>query len=227
MNTIKAGNGMTVKRIDLNTSILANNETWADKNARLFKQNRVYAVNIMSSPGSGKTTILQQSFQYLLPALNLGVIVGDIATTEDAERMQGKGVPVVQINTHGACHLDARMISGVLDAFDLEKLDLIIIENIGNLVCPADFSFGEHLKVAVLSTTEGNDKVRKYPDMFRKADAVLVNKIDLLPYVDFDMDVLRRDIKAVGSHADIFEMAARNGEGVEAWCRWLIEKAKE
>lgn len=217
---------MTVKRIDINTSVLANNEAWAKKNARVFKDNGVYAVNLMSSPGSGKTTILQQSFQYLVPSLNVGVIVGDIATTEDAERMQGKGVPVVQINTHGACHLDARMISGVLDAFDLENIDLLIIENIGNLVCPADFSFGEHLKVAVLSTTEGNDKVRKYPEMFRRADGVLVNKIDLLPYVDFDMDVLRRDIKGVGSRAEIFEMAARSGEGVEAWCRWLIEKAK-
>ena len=217
---------MTVKRIDINTSVLANNETWAKKNTRRFEDNGVYAVNLMSSPGSGKTTILQHSFQYLVPVLNVGVIVGDIATTEDAERMQGKGVPVVQINTHGACHLDARMISGVLDAFDLENIDLLIIENVGNLVCPADFVFGEHLRAAVLSTTEGNDKVRKYPEMFRKADAVLINKMDLLPYVDFDMDILRRDIKGVGSRAEIFEMAARNGEGVESWCRWLIEKVR-
>lgn len=217
---------MSVKRIDLNTSVLANNETWAEKNGRLFHEHGVYTVNLMSSPGSGKTTILQHSFKYLLPQMKVGVIVGDIATTEDAERMSGHGVPVVQINTHGACHLDARMISEVLESFDLSSLDLLIIENIGNLVCPADFSFGEHLKVAVLSTTEGNDKVRKYPDMFRKADAVLINKIDLLPYVDFDMDVLLRDIKAVGSHAEVFQMAARNGEGVEAWCRWLIAKAK-
>jgi len=217
---------MSVKRIDLNTSVLANNESWAEKNGRLFHDNGVYTVNLMSSPGSGKTTILQHSFQYLVPQLNVGVIVGDIATTEDAERMQGKGVPVVQINTHGACHLDARMIFSVLDSFDLKNLDLLIIENVGNLVCPADFSFGEHLKVAVLSTTEGNDKVRKYPDMFRKADAVIINKIDLLPYVDFDLEILERDVRAVGSHAEIFQMAARNGEGVEAWCRWLIEKAK-
>lgn len=217
---------MSVKRIDLNTSVLANNETWAEKNGRLFQENRVYTVNLMSSPGSGKTTILEHSFQYLVPHLNVGVIVGDIATTEDAERMQGKGVPVVQINTHGACHLDAKMISGVLGAFDLGKIDLLIIENVGNLVCPADFSFGEHLRVAVLSTTEGNDKVRKYPDMFRKADAVLINKIDLLPYVDFDMEVLERDLRSVGSHGEVFQMAARKGEGVEAWCRWMIEKAK-
>lgn len=217
---------MTVKRIDLNTSVLANNETWAEKNGRLFQENGVYTVNLMSSPGSGKTTILQNSFQYLVPHLNVGVIVGDIATTEDAERMQGHGVPVVQINTHGACHLDARMISGVLDAFDLEKLDLLIIENVGNLVCPADFSFGEHLRVAVLSTTEGNDKVRKYPDMFRKADGVLINKIDLLPYVDFDLGVLEQDLKSVGSHAEVFQMSARNGEGVETWCRWVLKKAK-
>ena len=217
---------MSVKRIDINTSVLANNQAWAEKNGRLFQEKGVYTVNLMSSPGSGKTTILQQSFQYLTPHLKVGIIVGDIETTEDALRMQGKGVPVVQINTHGACHLDAAMISGVLDSFDLDNTDVLIIENIGNLVCPADFSFGEHLKVAVLSTTEGNDKVRKYPDMFRKADAVLINKIDLLPYVDFDLEVLERDVRAVGSHAEIFHMAARTGEGVEAWCRWLIEKAK-
>ena len=217
---------MTVKRIDLNTKVLANNETWAETNGRLFHENGVYTVNLMSSPGSGKTTILEHSFQYLVPAINVGVIVGDIATTEDAQRMQGKGVPIVQINTYGACHLDAKMISGVLDAFDLKNIDLLIIENIGNLVCPADFSFGEHLRIAVLSTTEGNDKVRKYPDMFRKADGVLINKIDLLPYVDFDLDMLQRDLKSVGSHAEVFPMAARNGEGVEAWCLWLMEKVK-
>lgn len=217
---------MSVKRIDLNTSVLANNQTWAEKNARLFSENGVFAVNLMSSPGSGKTTILVESFKYLTSHLKMGVIVGDIATTEDAERMQGKGVPIVQINTHGACHLDARMISGVLDSFDLKETDLLVIENVGNLVCPADFSFGEHLRVAVLSTTEGNDKVRKYPDMFRKADAVLVNKIDLLPYVDFDLEQMDRDLKAVGSRAEVFYMAARNGEGVENWCQWLMEKAK-
>ena len=218
---------MSIKQIDLNTSVLANNQTWAEKNTQLFKENGVFVVNLMSSPGSGKTTILEKSFQYLVPSLKVGVIVGDIATTEDAERMQGKGVPVVQINTHGACHLDARMISGVLEAFDLAETDLLIIENVGNLVCPADFSFGEHLKVAVLSTTEGNDKVRKYPDMFRKADAVLVNKIDLLPYVDFDLETMKRDLQAVGGHGEVFQMAARNGEGVEDWCRWLIDKAKK
>ncbi len=217
---------MNIKQIDLNTSVLANNQTWAEKNTQLFKENGVFVVNLMSSPGSGKTTILEKSFQYLVPSLKVGVIVGDIATTEDAERMQGKGVPVVQINTHGACHLDARMISGVLEAFDLAETDLLIIETVGNLVCPADFSFGEHLKVAVLSTTEGNDKVRKYPDMFRKADAVLVNKIDLLPYVDFDLEIMKRDLQAVGGHGEVFQMAARNGEGVGDWCRWLIDKAK-
>lgn len=218
---------MTVKRIDLNTSVLANNEAWAQRNREIFKANNLYSVNIMSSPGSGKTTILEKSFEHLIPKLRVGVIVGDIATTEDAERLRNSGVPVVQINTHGACHLDAQMVFGALDSFDIKALDLLIIENVGNLVCPADFSFGEDLRVAVLSTTEGNDKVRKYPEMFRKADAVLINKMDLLPYVDFDMDRAKTDLAAVGSKADIFPMTAKTGQGVESWCQWLTAKVKK
>jgi len=218
---------VTVKRIDLNTSVLANNEAWAQRNREIFKANNLYSVNIMSSPGSGKTTILEKSFEHLIPKLRVGVIVGDIATTEDAERLRNSGVPVVQINTHGACHLDAQMVFGALDSFDIKALDLLIIENVGNLVCPADFSFGEDLRVAVLSTTEGNDKVRKYPEMFRKADAVLINKMDLLPYVDFDMDRAKTDLAAVGSKADIFPMTAKTGQGVESWCQWLTAKVKK
>jgi len=218
---------VTVKRIDLNTSVLANNEAWAQRNRGIFKANNLYSVNMMSSPGSGKTAILEKSFEHLIPELRLGIIVGDIATTEDAERLRNSGVPVVQINTHGACHLDAQMVFGALDSFDLKALDLLIIENVGNLVCPADFSFGEDLRVAVLSTTEGNDKVRKYPEMFRKADAVLINKVDLLPYVDFDVDRAKADLAAVGSKADIFPMTAITGQGVDAWCQWLIARVRK
>jgi len=218
---------LTVKKIDLNTSILANNEMWAQKNRELFDAQGIFTVNIMSSPGSGKTTILEKSLDYLIPQLKLGIIVGDIATTEDANRLKGRGVPVVQINTHGACHLDAQMISGALNSFNLKELDLLIVENVGNLVCPADFSFGEDLKVAVLSTPEGNDKVRKYPEMFRKSHAVLINKIDLITFVDFDLDRVEKDLKNLGSRAEIFPMAANSGQGVEAWCQWLISRVRK
>lgn len=217
----------SVKQIDLNTSVLANNQKWAEQCKELFETNNIFVVNLMSSPGSGKTTLLEKSFAYLTPELNVGVIVGDIATTEDAERLRTDGVPVVQINTHGACHLDAQMVHGVLESFDLSRLDLLIVENVGNLVCPADFSFGEDMRVAALSTTEGNDKVSKYPEMFRKSDAVIVNKMDLLPYVDFDMDRLTRDLKSLGVDPEVFSMTARNGEVVDAWCKWLIGRVKK
>jgi len=218
---------LSIKRVDLNTSIMANNEAWAKKNRELFTANGILTLNLMSSPGSGKTTILERSLEHLAAEVSCAVIVGDIATTEDAERLQHHGVPVVQINTHGACHLDARMIAGVLESFHLHELDLLIIENVGNLVCPADFSFGEDLRAAVLSTTEGNDKVRKYPEMFRKSHAVLINKMDLMQYVDFNMEILKKDLLAVGSSAVVFPMAAKTGEGVEAWCHWLIEKLRK
>ncbi|NLO89106.1 MAG: hydrogenase nickel incorporation protein HypB [Clostridia bacterium] len=216
-----------MKKIDLNTSILANNEIWAQKNRELFDTHGIFTVNMMSSPGSGKTTIIEKSLEYFIPHFKMGIIVGDIETTEDANRLKGRGVPVVQINTHGACHLDARMISGALNSFNLEELDLLIVENVGNLVCPADFSFGEDLKVAVLSTPEGNDKVRKYPDMFRKSHAVIINKIDLIDFVDFNLDRVERDLKNLGSRAEIFPMAASKGQGVEAWCQWLMSKVRK
>lgn len=217
---------MNMKKVDLDTSVLSSNEEWAEKNRNTLRKHDVFSVNIMSSPGSGKTTILQHSFKYLSRDMKIGVVVGDVETTEDAERMKNKGVPIVQINTHGACHLDARMIGGVLPSFELEELDLLIIENVGNLVCPADFSFGEHIRVAVLSTTEGNDKIRKYPEMFRKSHAVIINKMDLLPYVEFNMDKLADDLKTVGSTAEVFPMTATKEEGVENWCHWLTEKIK-
>ncbi|MCL6639536.1 MAG: hydrogenase nickel incorporation protein HypB [Firmicutes bacterium] len=214
-------------KINLVTNILKANEVLARENREIFHQYGVLVINLMSSPGSGKTTILERTIDCLHDQIAIGVIEGDLYTARDAERIEKRGIPVVQINTTGGCHLDARMIAGALEKLPLKDLDLLIIENVGNLVCPAEYDLGEAMKVTVLSVTEGNDKPEKYPSMFRKSRAVIANKTDLLPYTDFDLPAFTRDVRAINPEATIFSMSAREGEGIKEWCDWLKQLAAE
>lgn len=204
--------------------LLADNDAAARHNREHFIEHGVYVVNLMSAPGAGKTTLLERTLERLGSKYRIGVIEGDVATSADAERIQRHGVPAIQINTGGECHLDARQIHKELSALQLHELDLLVIENVGNLVCPAEFDLGEHDKVMVLSTTEGHDKPRKYPVMFHRARALLLNKTDLLPFVDFDVRQAERDARALNLDLEIFHVSAKTGEGIEAWTGWLEER---
>jgi hydrogenase nickel incorporation protein HypB len=214
-------------KVRLASRLLEANEKVAERNRKFFRERGVYVVNLMSSPGSGKTSILERTISGLAGNIPLAVIEGDIYTSQDAERIEQKGTPVVQINTSGACHLDAHMVEEALSDLDLKGVELLVIENVGNLVCPAEFDLGEDAKVTVLSTAEGNDKPMKYPLVFRQSRAVLVNKIDLLPYTDFDVDALRRDVRLINPELEIFAVSAKTGEGLAPWCEWLAEQVKK
>ncbi|MGD0152936.1 MAG: hydrogenase nickel incorporation protein HypB [Thermacetogeniaceae bacterium] len=213
-------------KVRLATPILQENDEAARENRELFRERGIFVLNLMSSPGSGKTTTLERTIEQLPEGLRLAVIEGDIYTTRDAERIEARGVPVVQINTAGACHLDARMIKPTLGDFDLDAVDLLIIENVGNLVCPAEFDLGEDARAVVLSVTEGNDKPMKYPLIFRLARVALINKIDLLPYTDCDMEELGRDMALINPELTVFPVSARTGQGFTLWMDWLAEQVR-
>lgn len=211
-------------RIKVFTNILKANENIAQKNREIFNENKVYAINLMSSPGSGKTSLLERTLKALKDELRIAVIEGDLQTTKDAQRIERYNIPVVQINTEGACHLDANMVDSVLESFNFKEIDLFIIENVGNLVCPASFELGEDDKVVMVSIPEGDDKPIKYPVMFRKAKVLLVNKIDLLPYTNFNMSKIKEDALNINPNLKIFEISCLTGEGLEAWFVWLKEQ---
>ena len=215
-----------VERIPVGSDLLASNARAAVHNREHFLDHGVYVLNLMSGPGAGKTTLLERTVDALAPRYRLGVIEGDIQSSYDAERIGHHGVPVHQINTGGACHLDARSIHEALEHFDLRALDALIIENVGNLVCPAEFDLGEQDKVMVLSVTEGHDKPQKYPAMFHAARVMLLNKVDLLPYVDFDVAQAERAARALNLDLEIFRVSARTGEGLDAWYRWLESRIR-
>uniref|UniRef100_A0A7C4MMS0 Hydrogenase accessory protein HypB n=1 Tax=Desulfatirhabdium butyrativorans TaxID=340467 RepID=A0A7C4MMS0_9BACT len=208
-------------------NVLDANLAVANQSREKFRRHGVFVVNVMSSPGSGKTTLLEKTLTRLASELRAGIIVGDVSTTHDAERLARSGVPVVQVNTDafgGDCHLAAHVIAGALDSFDLSRLDLLIIENVGNLVCPAEFDIGEDAKAVVLSVTEGEDKPVKYPLMFRVCDVAVLNKIDLLPYLEYDRDAAVAYIHQVHDGMPIFELSAKTEQGMEAWLGWLREQ---
>jgi len=207
------------------TNILKVNESLAEANRARFDADGVFVVNLMSSPGSGKTSILERAIPLLQEQAAVAVIEGDIDTTRDADRIAATGAEAVQINTQGGCHLDANMVAAAAAELDLDRIDILLVENVGNLVCPAGFDLGEHLRVAVLSVTEGTDKAIKYPAMFRGCRALLVNKTDLLPYTDFAMERLHQDLLGVNPDMMVFPMSARTGEGIAAWAHWLLEQA--
>ncbi len=209
--------------------VLDANDIMADRLRTTFAQEKVFVLNMMSSPGSGKTTTLQKSLARIMPSLRCAVIVGDICTTHDADRLAQSGTPVIQINTDefgGDCHLAAHVVEKAVAGLDLTEIDLLIVENIGNLVCPAEFDIGEDKRVVVLSVTEGEDKPAKYPLMFRECNATLLNKIDLLPYLDFDMDLARSTIARIHPGMPVFEISAKTEEGFDQWIGWLVEQVK-
>ncbi len=202
--------------------LLDENDHQAAHNREHFDQHGVLAINLMSSPGAGKTALLEATIEALAGRLKVAVIEGDLETENDAERIRAKGVPAIQITTGSACHLDAHMVHGALHDMDLEGIDILFIENVGNLVCPASFDLGQHLNVVLLSSPEGHDKPAKYPVMFRAADLVLVTKSDLLPVLgDFDPAEAERYLRQLASSAPVFELSARSGDGMHHWLDWL------
>jgi hydrogenase nickel incorporation protein HypB len=213
-------------KVKLISNILDANTAMAEQNRQLFKEQGIFVLNLMSAPGAGKTTLLEKTIEELKGKLRIGVIEGDICTTQDAERIASHGIPVVQINTDGACHLDANMIARSAQNLPLAEIDLLVIENVGNLVCPAEFDLGENLKAMLISVTEGNDKPTKYPLMFRESQAVLVNKLDLQPYTDFSLETLQKDMAQLNPEAEVFFISAKTGEGITAWSQWLIYQVK-
>jgi hydrogenase nickel incorporation protein HypB len=213
-------------RVTIAQNILAPNETIAAEIRQTLAARQMRALNIMSSPGAGKTTLLERTIERLRDQLIIGVIEGDIETSADSERIEAAGAATVQINTRGACHLEAHMIRDALAEIDLTRLDLLVIENIGNLVCPAAWQLGEDLRVVVMSVTEGDDKPAKYPHMFAVSQVLILNKLDLLPHVDYDLARVKRQVLAINPYLRIFEMSCRTGTGLDAWCEWLIEFAR-
>ncbi|MEO8955374.1 MAG: hydrogenase nickel incorporation protein HypB [Ktedonobacteraceae bacterium] len=209
-------------KVTIAQNILAVNDTVAQEIQQMLTARGIRTINIMSSPGAGKTTLLERTLVRLRGRVGIGVIEGDIETAADAERIEATGAETVQINTRGACHLEAHMIRDALAEMDLSRIELLVIENIGNLVCPSSWNLGEDLRIVLASTTEGDDKPAKYPQMFAASQVMVINKLDLLPYVDYDVEKVKRQALAINPHLRIFELSCRNGEGLDAWCDWLL-----
>jgi hydrogenase nickel incorporation protein HypB len=202
--------------------ILGANDQIAQKNRQLFDSNNVFVVNVMASPGAGKTSVIMETIKRLKGRVKVGVVEGDISSSLDAEAISKEDVPVVQINTGGECHLDASMTASALGDLPLKDIDLLLIENVGNLVCPAEFSLGEDIRILIASTPEGDDKPFKYPLMFHEADVILINKIDLLPYLQFNVDAFAKTIKGINQKAKIFPVSCTTGQGIDDWVSWLL-----
>jgi hydrogenase nickel incorporation protein HypB len=214
---------MSVKVLTIKEDILSANDGKARSNRESVDKHAILMVNITSSPGSGKTSLIMQTINWARGKVRLAVIEGDIASSIDADKVSEQGIPAIQINTEGACHLDANMIKKALDSLDLDQTDLILIENVGNLICTAEFALGAHKQVMLLSVPEGDDKPCKYPLMFTGADVILVNKIDVLPYFDFDMSTFSRTVSGLNPAGLVFPVSAKTGEGLEQWFSWLEE----
>jgi len=211
-------------KVSVVKNVLDANDRIAAENRELFDKNKAYVINLMSSPGAGKTSLVERTIMALRDKYRIGVIEGDIQDTYDADRIAKLNIPVVQINTGGACHIDGNMIREALPTFDLSKIDLLIVENVGNLVCPAEFKIGENVKIMLLSTPEGADKPAKYPLMFQESATLLINKIDLMPYVDFDLDKAKRDALSLNKDLKIFEVSCKTGVGLDGWIKWLTDR---
>ena len=214
-------------QIDMKQPILDKNDKLAAELRERFAENHVFVIDLLASPGSGKTSTILATIEALRDEFNIAVIEGDIASSVDAEKIKDQGTAAVQINTGGACHLESAMIKRAVDVLDLERLDLIIIENVGNLVCPTDFDLGENLKVMILSVPEGHDKPLKYPGVFQAAEAIVLNKVDTMPMFNFDREAFDSAVHQLNPQVPIFPIAATTGEGVEEWATWLAEKIRK
>jgi len=218
-----------MKKIEVVQNILEANEFIAAQNQRLLDKHKIFAINIMSSPGAGKTSLILQTIARLKDKLRIGVIEGDVASTLDAEKVKVEAIAVAQINTRNmleSCSLNANMISHAFQSLPLKDIDLLLIENVGNLICPSEFVLGEHKRVVISSLPEGDDKPIKYPMIFADADAVVINKIDFLPYVDFDIDSFEKTLQGLNPEVKIFQVSCKAGAGIENWCSWLLDELK-
>lgn len=209
------------QRVQVIENILSANDQVALENRRLLEAANVYAFNFMASPGAGKTSLIEQTLKRISSELHIAVVDGDIATSIDADRAAAAGALAIQINTGGECHLDAIMLKSALSELDLQGIDLLIVENVGNLVCPASFQLGTHQSVLIASIPEGDDKPYKYPGMYRGVDALVINKTDLLPYITFDMDYFRRGVEMLNPGLVTFPISCKTGEGLDSWIAWL------
>lgn len=218
-----------MKKIEVIQNVLEANETIANRNRQLLDRHKVFVINIMSAPGAGKTSLILETLTRLKGKLKIAVIEGDVASTVDAEKVESVATAVVQINTGKmpeSCSLMAVMIESALKDMPLNDIDLILIENVGNLICPAEFTLGEHKRVVISSLPEGDDKPIKYPLIFVDADAVTINKMDLLPYVDFDIAAFRRSVTGLNPKVEFFEVSCKTGEGIDRWCSWILERVE-
>ncbi len=213
--------------IDVSKPILDRNEKLAAENRRVFDEKGIFVLDLMASPGAGKTSTILATIAALRDRYGIAVIEGDIASKVDAEKVKAHGIPAVQINTGGACHLESDMIKRAVAALPLDELDLIIVENVGNLVCPTEFYLGEHAKVMILSVPEGHDKPYKYPNIFQISEAVILNKVDTMPVFDFDEAEFESVVRSLNPKSPIFRVAATKGEGVDAWASWLAERIEQ
>ncbi len=211
--------------ITIERKVLEKNDELARQNRAAFAQRNIFTINLVSSPGAGKTSLVEKTLETLKGRVNIAVVEGDVQTDFDAQRVAKYSVPVVQIVTNGACHLEAKLVQDALHNLNLTDINLLIIENVGNLVCPANYDLGEHVKVVVASTTEGDDKPLKYPAMFRNASVLIINKTDLLPYLQCSIDALKLNALSINPSLSIFETSCTTGQGIEAWCRWLEKRS--
>ncbi len=211
--------------ITIERKVLEKNDELARQNRELFERNGIFVINLVSSPGSGKTSLLEKTLEHLNGKIRVAVIEGDVQTDLDAQRVAKFGVPVVQIVTNGGCHLEARLVQDALGKMELEGTDLLVIENVGNLVCPAGYDLGEAMKIVIASTTEGDDKPLKYPAMFRNASVLIINKVDLVPYLNFNLDELRKNALRINPNLTVFETSCTTGSGIREWSEWLLARA--
>jgi hydrogenase nickel incorporation protein HypB len=211
-------------KINIMQDVLQANDRIAGENRQLFKQNNNLVINLMSSPGAGKTSLLEKTAALLVGKLRLGVVVGDIETTRDADRISKYNIPAIQLTTGTACHLDANMVASALPHLALEKIDILVVENVGNLVCPAEFVVGEDYKVMILSVTEGDEKPLKYPLMFKESALMIINKIDLLEYTNFNLEEAKSNARKINPNIDIIDISCTRETGLESWIAWLSDK---
>jgi hydrogenase nickel incorporation protein HypB len=211
--------------ITIERKVLEKNDELARQNRELFERDGIFVINLVSSPGSGKTSLLEKTLEHLNGKIRVAVIEGDVQTDLDAQRVAKFGVPVVQIVTNGGCHLEARLVQDALGKMELEGTDLLVIENVGNLVCPAGYDLGEAMKIVIASTTEGDDKPLKYPAMFRNASVLIINKVDLVPYLNFNLDELRKNALRINPNLTVFETSCTTGSGIREWSEWLLARA--